>query len=495
MKGGLLADDMGLGKSVQVLATVLANSSVGSAPAGSGYDLNSLTVAELKNECIRRGLQKTGKKAQLIERLSEGAQGNAHGWSGGSSEDVKGTLLVVPLSLINNWMEQIEQHVKPDTLSLHVFHGSGKVEDRAFLASQDIVITSYGTLQSLYKGEESKGGKRASSSSALFSLSWKRIVLDEAHNVRNSKTKSWKAVTALRGTHRWCLTGTPIQNRADDAYALLAFLQIPSLESGSVWKRAITRPIQSGDSVGLERLRVVMRSVSCRRTKALLEKQLPTKDVEIQRVQLNDGEREVYDVLFKSAKAVVQLLFEAGGEEAVQQNFSSILEAITRLRQAACSHDLVPSDRIKNAQAVLEKLEKKRADGQQANIDVQEAQDLIGALKGALEEQGECCICFDSLEDETMFRILRQCKHTFCKDCIRKVAEESSSPRCPLCRSNFTLADILSRSDLESAQQTNNDGETAEDEQEQSSEPTKEVPSKLAALINGVREAIANDEK
>lgn len=112
----------------------------------------------------------------------------------------------------------------------------------------------------------------------------RRIVLDEAHTIRNRKTKTHRACLRLRGRFRWCLTGTPLQNHADDAQPLFAFLRAQPLDEWSVWTRAVGRPIRDGDEAGLALLRLVLRSVSLRRTKEILAGQIPEKVVEIHRI-------------------------------------------------------------------------------------------------------------------------------------------------------------------------------------------------------------------
>lgn len=112
----------------------------------------------------------------------------------------------------------------------------------------------------------------------------RRIVLDEAHTIRNRKTKTYRAALALRGLFRWCLTGTPVMNGADDTQPLFAFLRSQPLEEWGVWTRAVGRPVRDGDEAGLALLRLVLRSVSLRRTKEILSGQIPPKTVEIHRV-------------------------------------------------------------------------------------------------------------------------------------------------------------------------------------------------------------------
>ncbi len=85
---------------------------------------------------------------------------------------------------------------------------------------------------------------------------------------------------------RWCLTGTPLQNKPEDIQSLLAFVRAAPLDDIKVFNRAISRPIKEGDPEGLTRLRVLLRAVCLRRTKSILDKTLPPKVVEVHKLRL-----------------------------------------------------------------------------------------------------------------------------------------------------------------------------------------------------------------
>lgn len=82
------------------------------------------------------------------------------------------------------------------------------------LAKHDMVATTYSIVQN----ECEKSGP-------VFAIKWRRIILDEAHQVRNHKTLTSIAVCRLSGKARWCLTGTPVHNKEEDLYGLLKFLR------------------------------------------------------------------------------------------------------------------------------------------------------------------------------------------------------------------------------------------------------------------------------
>ena len=117
-------------------------------------------------------------------------------------------------------------------------------------------------------------------------------MLDEAHNIRNSLTKAFKAVLQLKSKNKWCLTGTPLQNKAEDIQSLFQFLRLAPFEDKSVFMRYIGRPVQNGDAVGTSFLRTSLKSACLRRTKDLLGLQIPPKEEFLCEVSLNDDARE-----------------------------------------------------------------------------------------------------------------------------------------------------------------------------------------------------------
>lgn len=114
------------------------------------------------------------------------------------------TLIIAPKGVMSNWEEQIARHVKtdhmPSILRYHQVPKTGKYSKSDFL-KHDIVITSYGKIVSDYQ---------AGAKSGIFAVDWHRIVLDEGHVIRNSKTTTAKAVCSLGAKSRWVLTGTPM---------------------------------------------------------------------------------------------------------------------------------------------------------------------------------------------------------------------------------------------------------------------------------------------
>lgn len=379
------------------------------------------------------------------------------------------TLIVCPVSVMSNWQTQINAHVAPHTLRVALYHGSDRKELISQLDQIDVLIASYGTLQTDHHRPQGQGqgssaninndtttsmlivepaAKRpknsAGESSSIFEAHFHRIVLDEAHTVRNAKSRTFQACQALRATHRWCLTGTPLQNKPDDIQSLWQFLRVPPLGDAQVFRRAISQPIKEGQDEGLSRLRAMMAHVALRRNKDMVTIQMVSKDVQIRSVVASPDSRhqQIHDTLFRSAKSAFKVALQDGDERALQQT-ASVFEVLTRLRQACCSGSLVPKERLERAEEVLAAIESSGTQGGQ--LSAAEGLKLLEKLKGVLEHaEGEdaqdCAVCFDPLT-ETAAVALRVCGHVFCQGCIGKVAQTSG--QCPFCRQSFAKDDMI----------------------------------------------------
>jgi len=169
------------------------------------------------------------------------------------------------------------------------------------LSTYDMVVTTYNLVA---RDDKDKG--------ALYGVNWRRIILDEAHVVRNHKAQSSVAVSDLRGKFRWALTGTPIQNKELDVFALLKFLRCSPFDDLATWKLWI----DNKSSDGQERLNLLMKSLMLRRTKAQLQlngklNSLPNKEIRLMEISLDTDEMNVYQrVMTYSRTLFAQFLFQ-----------------------------------------------------------------------------------------------------------------------------------------------------------------------------------------
>jgi len=233
-----------------------------------------------------------------------------HGILGGVST----TLVVAPMSLLSQWELETEAASKEGTLKPYVYYGNEKKTNLQMLLSTgggpDVVITSYGTVLSEYT-QLTRAGSSGGPDGGLFSVSFYRIILDEAHHIKNRLSKTAKACYELLAEHRWALTGTPIVNRLEDLFSLVRFLRVDPWQSFSFWKIFITTPFENKEFVkALDVVQTVLEPLVLRRTKNMklpngdMLVPLPSKAVVIETVKLSKKEREVYDHIQDRVKRV-----------------------------------------------------------------------------------------------------------------------------------------------------------------------------------------------
>lgn len=288
-RGGILADDMGMGKTIQIISLIATNR-------------KHLTASTMT-----------------------------------SAEYCATTLVVTPLSVLQQWANEIANNTTEGALRVYIYHGTDRVKDASFLTEYDVVLTTFATLAAEYNPSKP-------SQSTLFTVPWYRIVLDEAHTIKDKATRTAKAACALNAERRWVVTGTPIQNRLSELYSLLHFLRMTPYGNETWWSQLIMRPIRNHDERGLLRLQTALSSILLRRTKdqrsvdangevrAVVE--LPPRDVSVQMASFSAEEQAFYDALWEQSKSKFNRLVEDG---TVLQNYAHILELLLRLRQA-CDH-------------------------------------------------------------------------------------------------------------------------------------------------------------
>ncbi|KAJ7287410.1 SNF2 family N-terminal domain-containing protein [Mycena rebaudengoi] len=341
------------------------------------------------------------------------------------------TLIVAPLSVISNWEKQIDDHCAPGTLSYYVYYGTKRGLSPKELTKYDVVITTYQVVAGEHDEKDSSGPskKKKKVDRSLFEVKWKRIVLDEAHTVRNPKTKMAKAAFALTAERRWALAATPIINSPKDLGSILTFLQIcRPLDQEDFFKRLLLRPLKEGDPAGAELLRNLMSHICIRRTKEMQDAKgnslvpLPPVEMIIVPVALSDEARAMYDEVEQLSKLRIEDSMR--NNNALAQ--SNVLSMLTRMRQLVLHTGLVPASYIEELRAGdgvdLEETAKSMVVTPADKIRLQ------SKLAQAIEDCEECPICFSLFDDAR----ITSCSHIFCLPCITEII--TRDPKCPLDR-------------------------------------------------------------
>ncbi|XP_031230839.1 transcription termination factor 2 [Mastomys coucha] len=278
-QGGILADDMGLGKTLTMIALILTK----------------------KNQ------QKSKEKDRSVPVT----------WLSKNDSSVftsNGTLIVCPASLIHHWKNEVEKRVNSNKLRIYLYHGPNRSRHAKILSTYDIVITTYSLLAKEIPTTKQEGEVPGASlsvegiSAPLLQVVWARIILDEAHNVKNPRVQTSIAVCKLQAQARWAVTGTPIQNNLLDMYSLMKFLRCSPFDEFSLWKSQV----DNGSMKGGERLSILTKSLLLRRTKDQLDSTgkplvpLPARSCQLHRLKLSEDEQAVYDVFLARSRSALQ---------------------------------------------------------------------------------------------------------------------------------------------------------------------------------------------
>ncbi|KAI5820879.1 SNF2 family N-terminal domain-containing protein [Pyronema omphalodes] len=379
-RGGILADTMGLGKTLTTLALIMGS-----------IDTARNSVCHI-----------------------ETAEKSASPWV------AKTTLIIVPLSLLTNWCEEVGKHVEKGAISVHSYHGRNRIKDPVRLQEFDVILTTYSTVAS------------ESTNSPLKRLEFFRIVLDEAHIIRGQKTKLFAAVHQLSSSRRWCLTGTPMQNKLEDMESLLRFIRLEPFDDGKTFHNYITGPLKTGSPRGIQNLRTLLSTVCLRRTTNVLH-DLPEIVEEIRVLELSPEERTQYSSISEAAREDIDSLVSSGGALNVYQ---CILKAILRLR-LLCNHGTSGVGTL---------------DCRESSLDTLEVESQLRPTQQ--ESNTKCSHCFSAAgtfnRPETREINMSQrsvgCSHTWCEDCISQykgrlgaTGDQRTAISCPLCENIKTV--------------------------------------------------------
>lgn len=227
-------------------------------------------------------------------------------------------LLVVPTSLIPNWQDEAARFA-PD-LKVLALHGQRRRARFASIGEHDLIITSYALLPR--------------DIASLQEQPWHMLILDEAQNIKNPRSRASTALAKLRSRQRLCLSGTPLENHLGELWALFNFLLPGWLGDQKSFNQCYRTPIEKqGNVQRLAWLVAKVRPFMLRRTKEQVAPELPPKTEIIQRIDLSDRQRDSYEALRLTMDRKVRGEIARMG---MARSQLVILEALLRLRQACC---------------------------------------------------------------------------------------------------------------------------------------------------------------
>uniref|UniRef100_A0A182WJB3 RING-type domain-containing protein n=1 Tax=Anopheles minimus TaxID=112268 RepID=A0A182WJB3_9DIPT len=319
--GGILADEMGMGKTVEILGLMLLNKKsdtfVRERQSESSNYTDDEDSAELKCLCVRTHRKNTiacGKCGRLQHRKCvlkhhqpEGKKNTGRYicpecWRMEPLVESGATIIVSPASIKHQWESEIRKHVCDPNLRVFVYNGVtdalGKWISPADLASYDVVLTDYNVLKpEIYLlAENARTFRREKRflvpATPLTMIRWWRVCLDEAQMVESVNNNATKMVKALPAVHRWTVTGTPIEKTINNLHGLVHYLDYDPYSSFPVWSHYAAR-FQRGNA---EPLLTMMARVIWRTCKHAVLDQLgiPPQTERIHYIRMSDLQSYFY---------------------------------------------------------------------------------------------------------------------------------------------------------------------------------------------------------
>ncbi|KAI4715667.1 hypothetical protein E4T48_08143 [Aureobasidium sp. EXF-10727] len=348
------------------------------------------------------------------------------------------TLVLVPPVALMQWSQEIGEYTD-GKLKVLVYHGTNaksknmKVSE---LKKYDVIMISYNSLESLHRKEVkgwTRNGDIVKEASPIHALTYHRLILDEAHSIKTRTTQVAKACFALKGKYKWCLSGTPVQNRIGEFFSLLRFLEVrpfadyfckkcpcsllhwsldsqhmcteckhTGMEHVSVFNQELLNPItQSEDSQmrseAMDKLFLITSRIMLRRMKRdyVSSMELPPKEVIVHNEFFGDIERDFSQSIMSNTARQFDTYVSRG---VMLNNYANIFGLIMQMRQVSNHPDLI--------------LKRKAAEGMNVLV---------------------CNICDEPAEEP----IRSKCKHDFCRTCVKNYAqsveEDAGDVECPRC--------------------------------------------------------------
>ena len=310
------------------------------------------------------------------------------------------SLVVAPRSLVFNWIDEAARFAP--RLAVVDYAGAGRRERWDEAPNADLLVTTYGTLRR--------------DAVELADRHFEYVVLDEAQAIKNASSQAAKSARLLDASHRLALSGTPIENHLGELWSLFEFLNPGMLGRSRAFRSMASKSVRKGEGADLGALARAVRPFFLRRTKEEVLDDLPPKTEQTLHCELGKRERKDYEELRQHYRSS---LLARAADVGVSRMKIQVLEALLRLRQAACHPGLIDADRAGEASAKLEvllpMLEEVAAEGHKALVFSQFTR-LLALVRARLDARG---LVYEYLDGRTRKR-------------KEKVERFQNDPDCPL---------------------------------------------------------------
>ena len=266
-----------------------------------------------------------GKTVQALAHLLYEKQHQVN-----NTHEKRPTLVIAPTSLMGNWKREA-QRFTPD-LKLILLHGLHRKAHFAEIAQYDIVLTTYALMLRDKEFHEQQ--------------QYHFVILDEAQNIKNARSKTSQVIFKLKARHRLCMTGTPMENHLGELWSLFHFLMPGFLGTQDRFNRLFRSPIEKqGDYDRQQQLHKRIKPFMLRRTKEMVATELPEKTEMIRTVPLSGKQRDLYETV---RLAMDEKVREEISKKGLARSQIMILDALLKLRQTCCDPRLLSLSKAKD---------------------------------------------------------------------------------------------------------------------------------------------------
>lgn len=448
--GGLLLNEPGTGKSICCLDLILKTTNIEKVK-------NSKKVKTVKKE--------NAKKVKNEKEETE--------------KQTQKTLVLCPSGLVMNWVNEIKKHTNLTDKNIFVYTGKNrellqKTNDHMiYVSSYSLVTREFVQSNQTISLDNSKSSRNFKENS-LFNDVFSRIILDEAHYIRNRNQKVFKSVSEIQSKNKWVVTATPIFNNVDDMYTYLNFLGIGGFDTFRDWRRVMT----SID--GYKTLNKLMSDHSIKLLKSeVLKDELHKKEENNVYIEMSGFEKQFYENLWSySMTRIVSLdkrlkklsgLNDINSKDLYNIITNNILVYILRLKQACNSPWLVISkmNRLKNVKTL------------------ESASKILEYHANSVGVDEECPVCYDNMADT----IASPCGHKCCHKCWGKIM--NSLKKCPMCRTEIDYIENVN----DIREEANGSNVIDVESKSELSEMSLKESSKIKALVELIRSKTEKGEK
>lgn len=322
--GGCLADDMGLGKTLQTLVLLKKVTE----------EKKILDYGPVKSEF--------NQQLTIFDKIETSKVLKA-----------KPSLIIVPTSLVYNWMREIIRFVP--NIKTAFYGGQLRKSLKHYYDNNDIIITSYGIIRNDIE--------------SFKNFDFLYLVLDESQMVKNPFSKTYKALLKINCDYKLLLTGTPIENSLVDLWAQMNFLNPGLLGNLDFFKNEFALPIEKHKNEDQsKKLQILISPFILRRTKKEVAKDLPDLTEQTIFCDMSDDQQEYYE---REKSKVRNLILENINQNGVEKSSILILQSLTKLRQMANHPVLIDENFMSNSgkfDEITRNLENIVAEGHKALI-------------------------------------------------------------------------------------------------------------------------------